>query len=74
MARRDLTDCAAARLAEIRQLDLSALKPKIERLTRLAKTIADTPYAYVTLEEEDYEWTSEFEGCPRRRQCPASSR
>ena len=40
MGRRDLTDPEAARLIEIRQLDLEALRPKIERLARLAKTIA----------------------------------
>ena len=64
MPGRDLTDPEAARLLEIRLLDVDALRPKIERLTRLAKTIAGTPYAYVTLEKEDHAWTSEFEGLP----------
>lgn len=64
MAGRDLNDPELARLTEVRQLDVDALVPKIERLTRLARTIAGTPYAYVTLEQEDYEWTSEFAGLP----------
>lgn len=63
MPRKELTDRESA-LAEIRQLDLNALRPKIERLSRLAQTIAGTPYAYVTLEEDGYEWTSEFAGLP----------
>ncbi|HEX6860728.1 MAG TPA: ATP-binding protein [Caulobacteraceae bacterium] len=67
MARRDLINPETARLTEIRDLDLSALRPKIERLTRLARSIADVPYSYVTLEEEDHEWTSAFEALPEQK-------
>jgi PAS domain S-box-containing protein len=58
----DKHDHEKARLSEIRLLDLAALQPKIDRLTRLAKTIADVPYAYVAIVEEDHAWQSAFEG------------
>ena len=57
-------DVEEARLAEIRSLDLEALRPKIERLTRLARTVAQIPIAYVSLVEADHVWQSSFEGQP----------
>ncbi|MGE5501984.1 MAG: ATP-binding protein [Ignavibacteriales bacterium] len=43
---------------------MAALQPKIDRLTRLAKTVADVPYAYVVIVEADHAWQSAFEGKP----------
>jgi len=57
-------DQEEARLSEIRLLDMAALQPKIDRLTRLAKTIADVPHAYVAVVEADHAWQSAFEGKP----------
>jgi len=57
-------DQEAARLTEIRLLDLAALRPKIERLCRLASASLDVPYAYVTLIEADHLWQSAFKGQP----------
>ena len=54
----------AARLAEIRSLDLAALRPVIDRVTRLACRVSNAPYAYVVLVEEDHVWHSGFEGMP----------
>jgi len=57
-------DQEEARLSEIRLLDMAALQPKIDRLTRLARTVADVPHAYVVVVEADHAWQSEFEGKP----------
>jgi PAS domain S-box-containing protein len=56
----------ALRLAELRALDLAALRPVIDRVTRLARSAADAPIAYVVLVEEDHVWTSGFEGMPEK--------
>ena len=56
----------AARLTEIRSLDLAALRPVIDRVTRLARRAADAAYAYVVLVEEDHVWHSGFEGLPEQ--------
>jgi len=60
----DHPDHEAARLTEIRALDLAVLRPKIERLSRLARSIADVPYAYISVAEGDRVWQSSFEGQP----------
>ncbi len=57
-------DQEEARLSEIRLLAMAALRPKIDRLTRLAKAVADVPQAYVVIVEADHAWQSEFEGKP----------
>ncbi len=54
----------AQRLAEVRALDLVALRPVIDRVTRLARSAADTPFAYVVLVDADRVWMSGFEGVP----------
>jgi PAS domain S-box-containing protein len=54
----------SARAAEVRSLDLNALRPVIERVTRLARRAADAPFAYVVLVEDDHVWHSGFEGVP----------
>ncbi len=55
-------DLETARLSEIRSLDMAALRPKIERLTRLARTVAGAPISYVALVEADHVWNSGFPG------------
>ena len=62
MAQRAPSDIA--RVAEIRSLDLDALRPVIERVTRLARRAAGASHAYVVLVEEDHVWHSGFEGLP----------
>jgi len=52
------------RIAEFRSLDLEALRPVIERVTRLARAAADAPFAYVSLLDEDRVWMSGFDGRP----------
>ena len=54
----------AARLTEIRSLDLNALRPVIARVTRLACQASGAAHAYVVLVEEDHVWQSGFEGMP----------
>jgi hypothetical protein len=54
----------AARLVEIRSLDLDALRPVIDRVTRLARRASGAAHAYVVLVEEDHVWHSGFEGMP----------
>jgi len=54
----------AARLTEIRSLDLTALRPVIARVTRLARQASGAAHAYVVLVEEDHVWHSGFEGTP----------
>jgi PAS domain S-box-containing protein len=54
----------SARIAEIRSLDLAALKPTIERVVRLAKALADAPVAYVTLVDDSEVWHSGVPGQP----------
>ncbi len=54
----------AARLTEIRSLDLNALRPVIERVTRLARQASGAAHAYVVLVEEDHVWQSGFDGVP----------
>ena len=54
----------AARLTEIRSLDLAALRPVIDRVTRLARRAANAAHAYVVIVEEDHVWMSGFEGMP----------
>lgn len=54
----------AQRLAEVRALDLVALRPVIDRVTRLAGSAANSPFAYVVLVDEDRVWMSGFEGVP----------
>ncbi len=51
-------------LIELRTLDLVALRPVIERVTRLARIIADAPYAFVVLVDEDQVWMSGFNDEP----------
>ena len=57
-------DDEAQRLAEVRALDLVALRPVIDRVTRLAGSAANSPFAYVVLVDEDRVWMSGFEGAP----------
>ena len=52
------------RVAEFRSLDLDALRPVIERVTRLARGAADAPFAYVSLIEDGRVWMSGFESRP----------
>ena len=54
----------AARLSEIRSLDLTALRPVIDRVTRVAQRASGADHAYVVLVEEDHVWHSGFEGLP----------
>ncbi len=54
----------ARRVAALRTLDLVALRPVIDRVTRLARSAADAPYAYVTLVDDDRVWLSGFDGVP----------
>jgi PAS domain S-box-containing protein len=54
----------SARIAEIRSLDLEALRPTIERVVRLAKVLADAPVAYVTLVDDTEVWHSDVPGQP----------
>ena len=54
----------AARLTEIRSLDLKALRPIIDRVTRLARRATAARHAYVVLVEADHVWQSGFEGMP----------
>jgi PAS domain S-box-containing protein len=54
----------AARLTEIRSLDLDALRGVIERVTRLARGASGAEHAYVVLVEEDHVWHSGFDGMP----------
>ncbi|MDP1630696.1 MAG: ATP-binding protein [Caulobacter sp.] len=54
----------AARVAEIRSLDLNALKPVIDRVTRLARRASGAPYAYVLLVEEDHVWQCGLDDLP----------
>ncbi|MDP1738605.1 MAG: ATP-binding protein [Caulobacter sp.] len=63
----------SARAAEIRSLDLNALRPMIDRVTRLARRAADAPFAYVVLVEDDHVWNSGFEGMPEHIADPAQS-
>ncbi|MBI5940284.1 MAG: PAS domain S-box protein [Caulobacterales bacterium] len=55
-----------ARLAEIRSLDLRALRPVIDRIARLARGVSGADHAYVVLVEEDHVWMSGFDGAPER--------
>lgn len=57
-------DAEARRVAAMRTLDLAALRPVIDRVTRLARSAADAPHAYVTLVDEDRVWLSGFDGVP----------
>ena len=57
-------DDEAQRLAEVRALDLVALRPVIDRVTRLARSASDSPFAYVVLVDADRVWMSGFEGAP----------
>jgi len=54
----------AARLTEIRSLDLKALRGVIDRVTRLARGASGADHAYVVLAEEDHVWHSGFDGMP----------
>ncbi len=54
----------SARIAEIRSMDLAALRPVIDRVTRLARRASGADHAYVVLVEEDHVWQSGFEGLP----------
>ncbi|MDB5431551.1 MAG: hypothetical protein JWP35_2667 [Caulobacter sp.] len=54
----------SARIAEIRSLDLAALRPTLERVVRLAKVLADAPVAYVTLVDDSEVWQSGVPGQP----------
>ena len=53
-----------ATLTDFRSLDLVALRPVIERVTRLARQAAGAAHAYVVLVEDDRVWQSGFEGMP----------
>ncbi len=57
-------EAEARRVAAMRSLDLAALRPVIDRVTRLARSAADAPYAYVTLVDEGRVWLSGFDGVP----------
>jgi hypothetical protein len=59
-------DTEAQRLAEVRALDLVALRPVIDRVTRLAGSAANSAFAYVVLVDEDHVWMSGFEGVPEK--------
>ena len=52
----------AARLTEIRSLDLNALRPVIARVTRLARQASGAAHAYVVIVDEDHVWQSGIEG------------
>ncbi|MDP2259163.1 MAG: ATP-binding protein [Caulobacter sp.] len=56
----------AHRLAEVRALDLVALRPVIGRVTRLARSASNSPFAYVVLVDADRVWMSGFEGVPEK--------
>ncbi|MBI1408295.1 MAG: response regulator [Caulobacter sp.] len=47
-------------LREVRSLDLGALRPKIERVCRLAASVAGAEHAYVVLNEDGKVWHSGF--------------
>ena len=64
MAQTAPTDAEALRLAELRSIDLTALRPVIDRVTRLARGAADAPFAYVSLIEDGRVWMSGFAGMP----------
>ncbi|MES2033187.1 MAG: ATP-binding protein [Pseudomonadota bacterium] len=53
-------DAETKRLAEIRALDMEALRPTIERVTRLARTVAEAPVAYIALVDKDRVWMPAF--------------
>ncbi len=57
-------DAEARRIATMRALDLAALRPVIDRVTRLARSAADASHAYVTLVDDGRVWLSGFEGVP----------
>jgi PAS domain S-box-containing protein len=57
-------DAEARRVAAMRTLDLAALRPVIDRVTRLARSAADASHAYVTLVDDDRVWLSGFDGVP----------
>ncbi|MFZ5668308.1 MAG: ATP-binding protein [Pseudomonadota bacterium] len=63
----------AARIAELRSLDLAALRPVIDRTTRLARRAAGARHAYVVLVDEDHVWMSGFEGMPETLDPPTIS-
>ena len=54
----------AERVAEVRSLDVDALRPVIDRVARLAKRASGADHAYVVLVEEDHVWNSGFDGLP----------
>ncbi len=66
-------DQETQRLAEVRALDLVALRPVIDRVTRLARSAARSPFAYVVLVDADRVWMSGFEGMPEEIADPAGS-
>jgi PAS domain S-box-containing protein len=51
-------------LKEVRSLDLAALRPQIERVCRLAASIAGAEHAYVVLNEDGRIWHSAFAHLP----------
>ena len=57
-------EAEARRIETMRTLDLAALRPVIDRVTRLAKSAADATHAYVTLVDDDRVWLSGFDGVP----------
>ncbi|MFA7263599.1 MAG: ATP-binding protein [Caulobacter sp.] len=63
----------AARGTEIRSLDLTALRPVIDRVTRLARRAAGGGHAYVALVEKDRFWCSGFDGMPEHIARPDDS-
>jgi PAS domain S-box-containing protein len=58
------TDAEARRVAAMLTLDLAALRPVIDRVTRLARSAANASHAYVTLVADDRVWLSGFDGMP----------
>ncbi len=57
-------DAEARRIATLRTLDLAALRPVIDRVTRLARSAADASHAYVTLVDDERVWLSGFDDVP----------
>ena len=58
------SEAEARRVAAMLTLDLAALRPVIDRVTRLARSAANASHAYVTLVADDRVWLSGFDGMP----------
>jgi PAS domain S-box-containing protein len=58
------SEAEARRVAAMLTLDLAALRPVIDRVTRLARSAANASHAYVTLVADDRVWLSGFDDVP----------